>query len=90
MSMDGLRGGGGFLVCIFISSLCQNFGGCLFSHCLPPPNMQVAMTSPVTTEAAGPTSYKISFIMPSKYTKDTLPRPNNSAVEIKEMAVSWG
>lgn len=49
----------------------------------------IAMTAPVRTEmcAAGeggqPPVYKISFTMPSKYTKDTLPKPNNPDVHIR-------
>ena len=36
----------------------------------------ISMTSPVRTErAAGAGSYKVSFVMPSKYTLDTLPVP---------------
>lgn len=47
-------------------------------------NEKVAMTSPVTAEMQG-NKYVISFVMPSKYTKDTLPRPNNDNVKIKEI-----
>jgi hypothetical protein len=49
-----------------------------------PQNEKVAMTSPVTAEMQG-NKYVISFVMPSKYTKDTLPRPNNENVRIKEV-----
>lgn len=43
---------------------------------------KVAMTSPVTAEMEGG-KYVVSFVMPSKYTKDTLPKPNNENVKIK-------
>ena len=29
--------------------------------------------------------YVVSFVMPSKYTKESLPRPNNKNVNIKEI-----
>ena len=29
--------------------------------------------------------YVVSFVMPSKYTKETLPKPNNENVKIKEI-----
>lgn len=60
-----------------------------------PRSEEVAMTSPVTAEMAGDGTYKVTFIMPSKYTKDTLPRPLNPDVRIKEMpsrtmaALAW-
>ncbi|MFT5436636.1 MAG: hypothetical protein ACI840_001284 [Ulvibacter sp.] len=47
---------------------------------------KIAMTVPVNTEQeeAGGT-YKISFVMPSEYTIETLPTPNDSRVVIKEV-----
>lgn len=47
---------------------------------------KIAMTVPVNTEqekADG--TYKISFVMPSEYTLETLPIPNDSRVSIKEV-----
>jgi len=29
--------------------------------------------------------YVVSFVMPSKYTQETLPKPNNENVKIKEV-----
>ena len=29
--------------------------------------------------------YLVSFVMPSKYTRETLPKPNNENVKIKEV-----
>lgn len=46
----------------------------------------IAMTSPVRTEMAGPGTYRISFVMPSKYTLATLPTPENPAVKFREVA----
>lgn len=54
---------------------------------------KIAMTAPVRTEIASSDEssgssksvYKISFTMPSKYTKETLPVPDNSELEIKEV-----
>ncbi|DBA76780.1 hypothetical protein WJX79_005523 [Trebouxia sp. C0005] len=45
---------------------------------------KVAMTSPVTAEMEGG-KYLVSFVMPSKYTQETLPKPNNENVKIKEV-----
>lgn len=46
----------------------------------------IAMTSPVTAEEVDGSTYKVSFIMPSKYTKETLPKPVNDNVKIKEVS----
>ncbi|KAK9846423.1 hypothetical protein WJX81_003525 [Elliptochloris bilobata] len=57
---------------------------------------KIAMTSPVATdmrEEGG--RYTVAFIMPTKYTKATLPKPENANVQIKEVpaqtlaAISW-
>ena len=42
------------------------------------------MTAPVTQQADGNT-WRVRFIMPSKYTIETLPKPNNPAVKLKEV-----
>jgi hypothetical protein len=42
------------------------------------------MTAPVTQQADGKT-WRVRFIMPSKYTIETLPKPNNPAVAPKEI-----
>ncbi|KAK9819661.1 hypothetical protein WJX72_000877 [[Myrmecia] bisecta] len=55
---------------------------------------KIAMTSPVATHMEDG-KYRVSFIMPSKYTKETLPKPKNSNISIKEVpahtlaALSW-
>jgi hypothetical protein len=45
---------------------------------------KIAMTAPVTQQGDGK-SWRVRFIMPSKYTLETLPKPNNAAVELKEV-----
>lgn len=58
------------------------------------PSEKIAMTAPVrTTVEQGDANasedssvYKISFVMPSDYSKDTLPRPNNQELKITEVA----
>lgn len=58
-------------------------------------SQKIAMTSPVAAEMGPDSVYRVSFIMPSKYTKDTLPKPVNPNVRIKEMpartmvAMTW-
>ena len=45
---------------------------------------KIAMTAPVLSDN-GQTSWTMSFSMPSKYTLETLPSPNNPKVKIKEV-----
>lgn len=45
----------------------------------------IAMTTPVVQEG-NEGEYLIYFVMPKKYSLDTLPKPNNSDVRIKEIA----
>jgi ATP-dependent Zn protease len=45
---------------------------------------KIAMTAPVVT-TKNENVYKISFVMPSKYTLKTLPRPNNDEVILTEV-----
>lgn len=57
------------------------------------PSEPIAMTSPVVMSMAGtealprdaPGKARMSFVMPSKYNKETLPRPNDGSVEIVEV-----
>lgn len=44
----------------------------------------VAMTAPVTQQSQG-TSWTVRFVMPSNYTMESLPKPNNSLVKIQKM-----
>ncbi len=46
---------------------------------------KIAMTAPVTQEGEG-TDWRVRFIMPSRYTLDTLPKPNDPAVALKALA----
>lgn len=46
---------------------------------------QIAMTASVSTKKAEGMSYEVSFIMPSAYSMETLPKPNNKAVKIKQI-----
>jgi len=45
---------------------------------------KIAMTAPVTMEGSGG-AWKMAFVMPSKFTMDTLPKPKNPNVTIKQM-----
>lgn len=42
---------------------------------------KIAMTAPVTQESSGD-KWKVRFTMPSSYSMETLPKPNNSAVKL--------
>ena len=46
---------------------------------------KIAMNTPVTEEDAGPHIYRISFTMPSKYTLETLPTPDDERIKFKEV-----
>ena len=46
---------------------------------------KIAMTAPVTQQGDGNT-WKVRFIMPSGYTMETLPKPNNPDVRLKGIA----
>ncbi len=46
---------------------------------------KIAMTAPVTQQGDGST-WRVRFIMPSSYTMETLPKPHNPAVKLKEIA----
>lgn len=45
---------------------------------------KIDMTAPVTREQTGDDTWTVSFVMPEKWTIETLPRPNNPAVTIRE------
>ncbi|MHC5119824.1 MAG: SOUL family heme-binding protein [Planctomycetota bacterium] len=45
---------------------------------------KIAMTAPVTQQASGD-KFVVSFVMPAKYTLDTLPQPTDPAVVVKEV-----
>ena len=48
-------------------------------------SQKIAMTAPVTQQGDGNT-WRVRFIMPSSYTMETLPKPNNPAIKLKEVA----
>jgi len=45
---------------------------------------KIAMTAPVTQQGDG-NIWRVRFVMPSSYTLETLPKPNNPAVKLKEI-----
>lgn len=47
-------------------------------------SQKIAMTAPVQQQASGD-AWKVSFIMPSEFTMETLPRPNNDRVTITQL-----
>ena len=48
-------------------------------------NEEIKMTAPVAQRADGDDGYWVSFVMPSKYSLDTLPEPRDSAVVLTEI-----
>ena len=48
-------------------------------------SQQIKMTAPVET-VGGPGRYTIGFVMPAKYTLDTLPLPNDARISIRQVA----
>ena len=47
-------------------------------------SQKIAMTTPVTQQGDGK-NWQVRFIMPAKYTMQTLPKPNNPSVKLKEI-----
>ncbi len=47
---------------------------------------KIAMTAPVTLEKSGAEAYRVHFVMPAKYTMQTLPKPKNDRVTLREVA----
>ena len=45
---------------------------------------KIAMTAPVQQQSTGD-SWKVSFIMPSRYNMETLPKPGNKSITLKEV-----
>ncbi len=49
----------------------------------------IAMTAPVDRRAVGEERWVVTFTMPSKYTKETLPKPNDPRVKIRELSPTY-
>lgn len=47
---------------------------------------KIQMTAPVTRVENDDETWTVAFVMPDKWTKETLPKPNNSDVTIREVA----
>jgi SOUL heme-binding protein len=47
---------------------------------------KIAMTAPVTMEKSTDEMYRVHFVMPSQYTMQTLPKPTNPKVTLREVA----
>lgn len=56
------------------------------SNTSPPESQKIAMTAPVTRVPAADQSWVIAFVMPDKYSMESLPVPNNSSVSIREQS----
>ena len=50
------------------------------------PSEAIAMTAPVTQQQSADQIWVVSFMMPSKYTLETLPKPNNEKIVIRSAA----
>ena len=46
---------------------------------------KISMTVPVTMESAAGSGYRLHFVMPSKYTMQTLPKPADPRVRLREV-----
>jgi hypothetical protein len=48
------------------------------------PSEKISMTAPVTVQQTN-NKWRVHFVMPSKYTMATLPKPNNDAVTLRQV-----
>jgi hypothetical protein len=55
---------------------------------MEPASEKISMTAPVSMEQAQG-QWRVQFVMPRKYTLDTLPKPNNAAVTLREVPASY-
>ena len=46
---------------------------------------KIAMTSPVFNQPTGNQTHRVSFMMPSKYTLESLPSPNNADINFRKI-----
>lgn len=51
----------------------------------PVSSERLSMTAPVSAEKKGDERYRISFVMPSSYTLETLPVPGDSRISFRQM-----
>lgn len=49
---------------------------------------KISMTVPVTMEPSGVSGYRLHFVMPSKYSMQTLPKPADPRVSLREIPAS--
>jgi hypothetical protein len=49
----------------------------------PAEGAKIAMTAPVTQASTGPRSWRVQFMMPSEYSLETLPEPNDERVHLR-------
>lgn len=63
---------------------------------IEPQAEKIAMTAPVTVEPDSrdasmqtSTAWRVSFVMPSQYTLASIPKPNNSAVSLREVPAKY-
>jgi effector-binding domain-containing protein len=54
---------------------------------MEPKSEKISMTAPVSMEQAQG-QWRVQFVMPSEYTLDSLPKPNNPAVTVREVPAS--
>lgn len=52
---------------------------------LKPQSEKIAMTAPVSIKADAQ-QWRVHFVIPAEYTMETLPKPNNSQVKIREIS----
>ncbi|BDW12031.1 heme-binding protein [Polynucleobacter sp. SHI8] len=46
---------------------------------------KIAMTVPVTVDQSDEKNWRVQFVMPKEYSMETLPKPKNNLVKIKEI-----
>ncbi|MCH8500556.1 MAG: heme-binding protein [Aliidiomarina sp.] len=51
---------------------------------MKPQSVEISMTAPVTMQQ-NDNRWRVHFVMPSKYSYETLPKPNNSQVQVRQV-----
>ena len=54
---------------------------------MEPKSEKISMTAPVSMEQTGG-QWRVNFVMPAQYTLETLPKPNNPVVTLREVPAS--